>query len=105
MTFPAGSIKARLLARLKRSRNDPVYFNRAVLKRSDYWSAQAVWARALVDYRVVAISSGNMLGKGFLIGGLIPWWLWTRKNSLVYVVGAGQTQIGSVLWKEIRRAV
>src|SRR5208337_3115493 len=28
-----------------------------------------------------------------------------RKNSLVYVCGAGQTQIGSVLWKEIRRAV
>ncbi len=43
--------------------------------------------------------------KGFLIGGLVPWFLWTRENSLVYICGAGQTQIGSVLFKEIRRAV
>ena len=46
-----------------------------------------------------------MLGKGFLIGGLVPWFLWTGKHNLVYICGAGQTQIGSVLFKEIRRAV
>ncbi len=103
--FPAGSSQARLLALLERSRTDPVLFNEAVLHRSPYWSAQAEWARALVTYRIVAVETGNMLGKGFLIGGTILWYLWTRKNSLVYVVGAGQTQIGSVLWKEIRRAV
>ncbi len=28
-----------------------------------------------------------------------------KKNSLVYICGAGQTQIGSVLFKDIRRAV
>ncbi len=103
--FPAGSVKAKLLARLERSRHDPCYFNEAVLRRSRYWRAQEEWARALVDYRVVAVETGNMLGKGFLIGGIVPWFLWTRKDSLVYVCGAGQTQIGSVLWKEIRRAV
>src|SRR5208337_5155423 len=104
-TFPVGSTKARLLDRLERSRNDPVFFNEHILKRSPYWSAQAEWARALVDYRIVAVETGNMTGKGFLIGGLVPWFLWTRKNSLVYICGAGQTQIGSVLFKEIRRAV
>ncbi len=93
------------MSRLELSRDDPVYFNEHILRRTPYWSAQAEWARAVVDYRVVAIETGNSLGKGFLIGGLVPWFLWTRKNSLVYVCGAGQTQIGSVLWKEIRRAV
>ena len=58
-----------------------------------------------MDYRIVAVETGNGLGKGFLIGGLVPWFLWTRENSLVYICGAGQTQIGSVLFKEIRRAV
>ena len=58
-----------------------------------------------MDHRIVAVETGNMLGKGFLIGGLVPWFLWTRKHSLVYICGAGQTQIGSVLFKEIRRAV
>ncbi len=58
-----------------------------------------------MDYRIVAVESGNALGKGFLIGGMVPWFLWTRMDSLVYICGAGQTQIGSVLFKEIRRAV
>jgi len=103
--FPPGSIKAKLLARLIRSKNDPVYFNDKVLCRAPYWRAQREWAEAVVQYRQVALSTGNMLGKGYLIGGLVPWFLWTRRNSLVYICGAGQTQIGSVLFKEIRRAV
>ena len=103
--FPPGSIKAKLLDRLQRSRSDPCYFNEKVLCRSPYWRAQREWALALVDHRIVAVETGNMLGKGFLIGGLVPWFLWTRKHSLVYICGAGQTQIGSVLFKEIRRAV
>ena len=103
--FRPGSTKAKLLDRLERSRNDPCYFNEVVLCRSPFWRAQREWAQSVVDYRITAVETGNMLGKGFLIGGLVPWFLWTRKNSLVYVCGAGQTQIGSVLWKEIRRAV
>jgi hypothetical protein len=104
-TFAPGSTKAKLLARLERSRDDPVYFNEKVLCRAPYWQAQREWAEAVIQYRTVAIETGNMLGKGYLIGGLVPWFIWTRKNSLAYVVGAGQTQIGAVLWKEIRRAV
>ena len=71
------------MERLKRSRSDPCYFNERVLCRSRYWRAQEEWAWALVDYRIVSVETGNMLGKGFLIGGIVPWFLWTRKNSLV----------------------
>ena len=66
--FPPGSIKAKLLDRLQRSRSDPCYFNEKVLCRSPYWRAQREWALALVDHRIVAVETGNMLGKGFLIG-------------------------------------
>ena len=99
------SIDTTLRHRLRRSRRDPCYFNDHVLCRSPYWRAQREWAQALVEYRIVAVETGNGLGKGFLIGGLVPWFLWTREDSLVYICGAGQTQIGSVLFKEIRRAV
>ena len=34
--FPPGSIKAKLLDRLQRSRSDPCYFNEKVLCRSPY---------------------------------------------------------------------
>ena len=70
--FPPGSIKAKLLDRLQRSRSDPCYFNEKVLCRSPYWRAQREWASALVDHRIVAVETGNMLGKGFLIGELVP---------------------------------
>ena len=105
VSLPPESMDATLRDHLRRSWSDPCYFNDHVLCRSPYWRAQRQWALALVDYRIVAVETGNGLGKGFLIGGLVPWFLWTRENSLVYICGAGQTQIGSVLFKEIRRAV
>ena len=39
-----------------------------------------------------------------MLGGVVPWWLLTRTNSLVVVTGPSQTVLGSVTWKEIRRA-
>src|SRR5208337_1191926 len=103
--FPAGSVKGRLLQHLLRSKNDPCYFNDVILQRGPMWSAQKEWSEAVVAYRQVCIESGNMTGKGWWIAGLILWYLWTRKESLVYVTGPGQTSLGAVLWKEVRRAV
>jgi len=45
------------------------------------------------------------LGKDWLVGCIVPWWLYTRPNSLVIVTGPSQTLIGSVTWGEIRSAV
>ena len=103
--FPAGSVKGRLLQHLLRSKNDPSYFNDVILQRGPMWSAQKEWSEAVVAYRQVCIESGNMTGKGWWIAGLILWYLWTRRESLVYVTGPGQTSLGAVLWKEVRRAV
>src|SRR5271166_6318544 len=86
--FPPGSIKAKLLDRLQRSRSDPCYFNEKVLCRSPYWRAQREWALALVDHRIVAVETGNMLGKGFLIGGVGPMVLMdTKAQSCLYLRG------------------
>jgi len=46
-----------------------------------------------------------MIGKDYVVGGLVPWWLLTRPNSLAIVTGPGQTTLGSITWKEIRRAL
>lgn len=46
-----------------------------------------------------------MLGKDYWVAGTILWWLWTRRESLVIATGPGQASIGSILWKEVRRAV
>lgn len=97
---------------LARSVNDPDYFNTVILNRSPYWSGaakgvagQKEWCKDLVDHRVLALEQGNMTGKDYFVGGIIPWWLYTRPNSLVIVTGPGQSIIGSVTWKEVRKAI
>jgi hypothetical protein len=69
-----------------------------------FWSRQRELCEAVVKYRTVACYSGNMVGKDFCIGRLIWWWLYTRAESLVIVTGPSQTNLGSVTWKEVRRA-
>ncbi len=64
-SLPTKSIDATLQDLLKRSRRDPCYFNDHVLRRSPYWRAQREWALTLVDHRIVAVKTGNGLGKGW----------------------------------------
>src|ERR1700728_3319353 len=61
--------------------------------------------RSVVDYRTTVVYSGNMLGKDYTFARLMLWWLYTRRDSLVIVTGPTQQQIGSIVWKEVRRAI
>jgi hypothetical protein len=90
---------------LARCYHDPDLFNRAILDRPAYCDYQRQWCRDIVEYRCLAIETGNQVGKDYWIAGVITWWLWTRKNSLVIVTGPGQSLLGSVTWKEVRRAI
>ncbi len=45
-----------------------------------------------------------MTGKDYLAGSLIPWWLYTRSNSLCVATGPSQTSLSTITWKECRRA-
>ena len=91
--------------RLRATHNDPDLFNGTILGRSAYCDYQRQWCSDLVAYRCVGIETGNQTGKDYWIGGIVPWWLYTRKDSLVIVTGPGQSLLGSVTWKEIRRAI
>jgi hypothetical protein len=95
----------RLQKCLSRFRNDPVRFNTAILRRKPYWTRQYEAAESVVHYRDTVIYSGNAVGKDYLVAGLIPWWLWTRKDSLVIVTAPSQALLGSVTWKELRKAI
>ncbi len=93
-SLPPQSIDATLRDHLRRSWSDPCYFNDHVLRRSPYWRAQRQWALALVDHRIVAVETGNGLGKGFLIGGLVPWFLYPQRPACASPVqGAGRAAV------------
>lgn len=97
--------RRRLVELLARCHPDPDLFNSAVLGRPPYWSRQRELGESVCLYRVTAAYTGNGTGKDYAVGGLIPWWLMTRSESQVIVTGPSQTLLGSVTWKEVRRAV
>jgi hypothetical protein len=97
--------RERMTELLSRCHDDPDLFNSVILGRAAYCDYQRQWCRDLVEYRCLSIETGNQTGKDYWIGGIVPWWLWTRKDSLVVVSGPGQSILGSVTWKEIRRAI
>jgi hypothetical protein len=86
--------------------DDPVEFARLFLP--DYgepWSRQVEILRSVVRYRTTVVYSGNMIGKSWTTAILIIWWLMTRPDALVVVTGASQQTVGSIVWKELRRAL
>ncbi len=100
-----GSESERLTALLAACHDDPDLFNSAILGRPDYWWRQREFAQSLVDYRITVAYTGNSLGKDYFFAGAVPWWLYTRHNSLAILLGPTQQSLGSVTWKELRLAV
>jgi len=86
-------------------RNDPNAFNAAFLGRPPYWPRQIEMCFSVLRYRTTAVYTGNMIGKDYWIAGIILWWLLTRPDSLCIITGPSQTLLGTVTFKEIRRAL
>jgi len=90
---------------LDECRDDPDLFNDLfIADNCQSWSRQKELCRSVVQYRTTVCYSGNMVGKDFTIGRLIWWWLYTRPDSLVIITAPTQRTLGSITWKEIRRA-
>ncbi len=84
--------------------DDPSRFNEVVLARAPYWSRQRELARSVASYHTTIAETGNSIGKGYFLAGVVLWWLFTRPNALVVTTAPTQTLLGTVLFKEIRRA-
>lgn len=96
--------RGRLVDLLARCYSDPDLFNAAILGCPPFWSRQREIADSVHRYRITVAYTGNAIGKDYLVGRLIPWWLLTRAESQVIVTGPSQTLLGSVTWKEVRKA-
>lgn len=99
------AFKAQFREYAHRLRDDPDLFNTTFLRKPKFWWRQVELGRSLARYGTTLAISGNSVGKDYFTGTAIPWWLCTRPNSLVVVTGPSQTVLGTVTWKEVRRAV
>jgi hypothetical protein len=101
-----------VLGQLQNQNRKQLYFNDPVLWAHDVlgvrlWERQENIARAVVDYKNVAVKAGHEVGKSYLAGILIAWWVDTRWNlpggCFVVSTAPSTKQINAVVWREIRR--
>lgn len=88
------------------------YFNDPVLWANDFlgikpWSAQADVAMSLVDNKNVVVKAGHEVGKSWLAGLLICWWVDTRWDlpggCFVVSTAPSTRQINAIVWREVRK--
>lgn len=96
------------VANLLRWRADPLAFCHEALGLREYLPGKILTPDqermfALVrDYKRVAISSANAVGKSYGLAALALWFLVTNVNSWVVTTSASWELVKNVLWREIR---
>lgn len=72
----------------------------------DLWSKQREIAADLAENKNVAVKAGHGVGKSLMAAVMICWWVDTRyPNCFVASTAPSVSQIGAILWREIRKLV
>jgi hypothetical protein len=84
---------------------DPVGFVADVLG-DVLWSVQKQILLAVRDHRRVAVPSAHEVGKSFVAGRLVAWWIETNPvgEAMAVTTATTEPQVKFVLWREINRA-
>lgn len=99
-------------SRLAERRAKMRYFNDPVLWAKDYlgiqpWSKQSEVAMSIVDNKNVLVKAGHGVGKSWLAGLLICWWVDTRWDlpggCFVVSTAPSTKQINAIVWREVRK--
>lgn len=85
-------------------RKDPAGWARQRL-RNALWSKQREILESVRDHRRTAVASCHGPGKSFTAAHCVGWWLdvWPEGDAAAVTTAPTDTQVRTVLWKEIRR--
>ena len=89
---------------LARVRENPELFARSVLGVKP-WVKQVEILEAVRDARLVAVRSGQGVGKTFTMAVAALWFLYTRRPAKVVTTAPTRAQVVGQLWQEIHRLV
>ena len=88
------------------------YFDNPVLWCKDFlgiqlWSKQGDVAMSVAENRNTAVKAGHEVGKSFVAGALICWWIDTRLHlpggAFVVSTAPSTAQINAIVWREVRK--
>jgi len=108
----SGNVFASAIEEYDRKRRSAEYFNNPVLWAKDHlgiqlWSKQAEVAMSVVTDKNVVVKAGHEVGKSFLAGVLICWWVDTRWDlpggCFVVSTAPSSKQINAIVWREVRK--
>lgn len=85
----------------RRAQTDPVWWMETGCGWK-LWERQQEIARALVDYKRVAVPAAFGVGKTWVSAALVLWWLYNHYPSKVITTAPTARQVKDLLWSEIR---
>lgn len=90
---------------LQRTRNDPAWYCRHVLGCAPY-DKQIEIIESVRDNEQTSVNGANGVGKDWMIGRIVPWWLNAyAPHAIAIVTGPTFRQIQEIVWRETRGAV
>lgn len=101
-----------VLRLLDRNAKQEEYFSNPVLWAKDYlgvqlWNKQAEIAMSVVENQNTVVKAGHEVGKSFVAGVLICWWIDTRwrlpGGCFVVSTAPSTKQINAIVWREVRK--
>lgn len=107
-----GNIVDNVISSMDKKTQASEYLVNPVAWAKDYlgiqmWSKQAEVAMSIVHNKNVVVKAGHEVGKSWLAGVLICWWIdvhWKLPGGVFVVSTAPSTsQINAIVWREVRR--
>lgn len=89
--------------RLDFYKTHPVEFFADCLGRN-LWEKQAEICESLLEYPETYVQSANGIGKTDVAGGLVPWWITTRRGIVITTANTW-VQVETVLWERIKKLI
>ena len=86
--------------------NKPETYFKDVLNVKEMWDGQLAMLRsipiAIRDHKNIVVPSGHSLGKDFICGGLVPYFLHAWGPCIVVTTAPTDRQVKAVMWGEIK---
>lgn len=86
---------------LRKAQNDPVWFVKEVLQVNP-WQKQTDILKSMCKYSRTAVRSCHGVGKSFIAGQVILWFLYSFPYSIVLSTAPTWRQVEKLIWKEVR---
>lgn len=82
---------------------DPIHFiNHALGKK--VWSKQKEICLSIKNHKKTTVKACHGVGKSFIAGNIILWFLFSHKNAIVLSTAPTWRQVEKLVWKEIRNS-